>query len=436
MSSTQQKIPDNFEFEKHLYYKKIINPETERLKNHIFVRTNSYVEKVVAFSIDLILNKKFPNVVLSAVSKNMDKAVFIAELIKRKLKGVSQQTSLGILEFKEVYVPKKKTPERWEFLMDRNATVLSIILDYRDTIDITHYGYQRPLPLNLVSTKNPRDYVLMIINQSKNQNKKYRNKYKNKNDNDNVYRPRKRRVQYDNKKFKKEYTKVKVKKNSNRWDCPEKSEPTKDKKIEKIDSEEKKKPLEEDIQKIDKIENDDKSYEQKKDNKNKKKTKQGKQYNDDRYYDDDKGYKNDSHHKKGRYYDDDKYYKNDSHHKKDRYYDDDKYYKNDRYYDDDKYNKNDRNYKKDQYYDNDRYYDDDRNSKRDRYYDDDKYYDNGRYYDDDRYYDNQERERSSKKNNKNRRNKKKSGNKNSKNDNNNHKNKPVQGKTQDKQSSN
>ena len=161
-------LPKNFEEVRHLYYKRIIHPENERLKNHIFIRSNSIVRKVVAFSIDLILNKKFPNVILSAISKNMDKVVFIAELIKRKLKNLSQQTSLGTLEFQEVYKPKEHVKGEPEFVVKRKATILSIILDYRDTIDTSHYGYQRPLPLNQVSTKNPRDYVLMIINEYKN----------------------------------------------------------------------------------------------------------------------------------------------------------------------------------------------------------------------------------------------------------------------------
>ena len=164
-------LPEDFDTIRHLYYKNIIHPENERLKNHIFIRSNSIVRKVVAFSIDLILNKKFPNVILSAISKNMDKVVFIAELIKRKLKGLSQQTSLGTLEFQEVFLPKDHVKNRPDYLVKRKATILSIILDYRDTIDTSHYGYQRPLPLNQVSTKNPRDYVLMIINEYKNKRK-------------------------------------------------------------------------------------------------------------------------------------------------------------------------------------------------------------------------------------------------------------------------
>lgn len=171
MSKQEQikaQLPKDFDEVRHLYYKKIIHPENERLKNHIFIRSNSIVRKVVAFSIDLILNKKFPNVILSAISKNMDKVVFIAELIKRKLKGLSQQTSLGTLEFQEVYKPKEHVKGEPEYLVKRKATILSVILDYRDTIDTNHYGYQRPLPLNQVSTKNPRDYVLMIINEYKN----------------------------------------------------------------------------------------------------------------------------------------------------------------------------------------------------------------------------------------------------------------------------
>lgn len=164
-------LPPDFDNIRHLYYKKVIHPENERLKNHIFIRSNSIVRKVVAFSIDLILNKKFPNVILSAISKNMDKVVFIAELIKRKLKGLSQQTSMGTLDFEEVYRPKPHAKGREEFLVKRKTTILTIILDYRNTIDTTHYGYQRPLPLNLVSTKNPRDYVLTVINEYKNKRK-------------------------------------------------------------------------------------------------------------------------------------------------------------------------------------------------------------------------------------------------------------------------
>ena len=160
-------VPEDFENEKHLYRKKVTNQEEERLKNHIFVRCNSIVRKVVAFAIDMMLNKKFPNVKLSAVSKNMDKVIFIVELIKRKVKGLGQQTSLDVLKYKEVYVPKSRKEGLTEVVINREATLLNVILDYRDTVDQEHYGYQRPLPLGMVSQKNPRDYVLMVINEFK-----------------------------------------------------------------------------------------------------------------------------------------------------------------------------------------------------------------------------------------------------------------------------
>ena len=283
-------LPPEFDKVRHLYYKTIIHPENERLKNHIFIRSNSIVRKVVAFCLDLILNKKFPNVILSAISKNMDKVVFIAELIKRKLKGLSQQTSLDTLEFQEVYLPKEHAKEKEEFVVKRKATILSIILDYRDTIDTNHYGYQRPLPLNQVSTKNPRDYVLMVINE-------YKNKRRGRWPGEKVYR---KRGGYNEEVVEKE------EKKGNQWE----------ENYEKEKYPQKKK----------------KSY------KNKKK---------DDYYDD-QGYGNDNYYKKrGNYenYDDydDGYYD-------DGYYNDDNYYnsgkKHSNYNQNKGYNNHKNNYKK------------------------------------------------------------------------------------------
>lgn len=187
MKLAVNEVPAEIENNPDMYVKHINNSDSDRLKNHIFVRSNSIIRKVIAFSMDLILNKKFPNIVLTSMSKNMDKSIYIAELIKQKLKGLSQQSALKTLEYEETYIPIKGHTSQEKIVVYRSVPLLEIVLDYKNTIDINHYGYQAPLPEDKLSQENPKEYILKVMNEFKNKKNVYG--WKN---NDTNYKPKKK----------------------------------------------------------------------------------------------------------------------------------------------------------------------------------------------------------------------------------------------------
>ena len=208
MKISVNNFPEEVKKNPELYKKHVKSSETDRLKNHIFIRTNSIVRKVVAFSLDLIINKKFPNVVLTSISQNMDKTIYIAELIKQKLKGISQQSSLKSLDYEETYIPTKNEEKLEKIVVKRSVPLLEIILDYKNTIDTDHYGYQPPLQAEKISKEDPKQYILNVLKEFKNKKNVYG--WKN---TDSAYRPRK--------------------KNRRKWRQPERFNENKNQKVEK-----------------------------------------------------------------------------------------------------------------------------------------------------------------------------------------------------------
>ena len=83
-----EEVPEDFEENRYQYFKKIRNENQQSVKCYLVIKNNSDVKGCIAFCIDLMYNKQYPHVVLSGINQNIDKAVFIAELLKRKVKNL------------------------------------------------------------------------------------------------------------------------------------------------------------------------------------------------------------------------------------------------------------------------------------------------------------------------------------------------------------
>lgn len=172
-AEVSRKVPEAFKTAPHLYAKSIINPSyADRTKNHIYVKDSTDVKRCVAFLIDLLFNRQYPFVQLSAVNQNMDKAVFVAELLKRKVKGLHQVSALDSLRYDELYSPLDPAGGLAPFLVNKNVTMLNVSL-YRGApkdpgnpaLDFRKLpGYQDPLQIALVSTRDPREYIRFVMN--------------------------------------------------------------------------------------------------------------------------------------------------------------------------------------------------------------------------------------------------------------------------------
>ena len=165
-------IPENFKEEQHHYRKSIQNPDVPRHKNNLFIKKTTDVKKSVAYCIDLIYNKQYPFVKISAISSNMDKAILIVELLKRKIKNLHQINTLETFEFDEVFTPKREEEGRHEFSIKKFSTNLVVKLVRVQPSNIKTYGYQPPIQISLVSTKDPREYINYVLNETREPKKK------------------------------------------------------------------------------------------------------------------------------------------------------------------------------------------------------------------------------------------------------------------------
>jgi hypothetical protein len=165
-------VPEDFLDDNHLYRKKIVNPTTKRIKSHIFIKNQTNIPKCVAYCIDLMYNKQFPYVKLTAISKNMDKAVIIAEQLKRKVKNLHQINELETFHYYEVFTPKEPREQSHQFKIQKYSTTLSIKITRVAPGDKNHYGYQNPLQINLVSSRDPRDYIKRVLEMAREPKKK------------------------------------------------------------------------------------------------------------------------------------------------------------------------------------------------------------------------------------------------------------------------
>ena len=165
-------IPDDFWNQRYMYKKEVRNNGQGKVKCDIVIKQTTDVKRTIAYCIDLMFNKQYPYVKLTALSQNIDKAFFIGELLKRKVKNLHQVTELKTFKFIEIYTPKEQYQDRERFKIEKLSTLVEIQLTRNKPKDVKHYGYQEPLQLNLVSTRDPRDYIKYVLEESRQPKKK------------------------------------------------------------------------------------------------------------------------------------------------------------------------------------------------------------------------------------------------------------------------
>ena len=71
----------------------------------------------------------------------MDKAVFMAELMKRKIKNIHQINELSTFKYYDVFTPRKPSENRYKFKVEKLATCLNIELHRKPPKETKVYGY-------------------------------------------------------------------------------------------------------------------------------------------------------------------------------------------------------------------------------------------------------------------------------------------------------
>lgn len=160
-------IPENFLHFKHKY--RVTTGDNKislNQKSHLEIKESTDVRKCLAYCIDIMFNKEIPHVRLSSVSNNMDRCIMVAELLKRKVKNLHQVNTFQILSYKQVFTPTVKEKGFEKFELQKSKTVLHILLSRQGPSNKTQAGYQKPIGIELVSKKDPRDYMNRVLDET------------------------------------------------------------------------------------------------------------------------------------------------------------------------------------------------------------------------------------------------------------------------------
>ena len=114
-------------------YKKIGTERSDRKKKEsweIFVSQGSKMRSVIPYCLKMLTaNQK---IVLSGTGTQLSKTISIAEIVKRKHKGLTQETSLSYTEFEDHWEPKDKTKGLDSLSVTRHVPTITIILSLNE----------------------------------------------------------------------------------------------------------------------------------------------------------------------------------------------------------------------------------------------------------------------------------------------------------------
>lgn len=168
LDSEEPKIPATYYANKSKYVKSVITNDTTKFSKAVIeVKETTDIKQLIAFSIDLMYNKQFPHVKLRGFGKNMEKCVFVAEQMKRKVRNLHQINVIETIQITERFVPQVEAEGYYAFEKVKNQTVLNITLSRQTPLNLKQAGYQKPLESKFVSTRDPREYIRYVLEEKK-----------------------------------------------------------------------------------------------------------------------------------------------------------------------------------------------------------------------------------------------------------------------------
>ncbi|GLJ09051.1 hypothetical protein SUGI_0100790 [Cryptomeria japonica] len=118
-------------------------PETAINQNEIRVTTQGLIRNYISYASSLLQDKTTPEIVLKAMGQAISKVVAIAEIIKRRVPGLHQITSISSTSITDVWEPIEEGLLPLE--TTRHVSMITITLSTKE-LDATATGYQAPLP--------------------------------------------------------------------------------------------------------------------------------------------------------------------------------------------------------------------------------------------------------------------------------------------------
>ncbi|KAL6315475.1 hypothetical protein AAG906_000768 [Vitis piasezkii] len=130
-------------------------PETPINENEIRITAQGRMRNYITYATTLLQDKGSDEIALKAMGRAINKTVMIAELIKRRIAGLHQNTSIGSTDITDMWEPLEEGLLPLE--TTRHVSVIAITLSKKE-LDISSTGYQPPIPADQVRPWTEYDY--------------------------------------------------------------------------------------------------------------------------------------------------------------------------------------------------------------------------------------------------------------------------------------
>ncbi|CAI0428289.1 unnamed protein product [Linum tenue] len=134
-------------------YQRVEKPkaETPINENEIRITTQGRMRNYISYATALLQEKGSSEIVLKAMGRAINKTVMIAELIKRRIVGLHQNTCIGSTDITDTWEPLEEGLLPLE--TTRHVSMITITLSKKE-LDTSSPGYQPPIPIEQVKPIN------------------------------------------------------------------------------------------------------------------------------------------------------------------------------------------------------------------------------------------------------------------------------------------
>ncbi|XP_051124368.1 uncharacterized protein LOC127246824 [Andrographis paniculata] len=138
-------------------YQKVERPrdETRIDENEIRITSQGRMRSYITYAMGLLQEKGSDDIVFKAMGRAINKTVTIVELIKRRIVGLHQITSIQSTDIVDTWEPLEEGLQTLE--TTRKVSMVTITLS-RKELDKTNIGYQPPIPADQVKVAAELDY--------------------------------------------------------------------------------------------------------------------------------------------------------------------------------------------------------------------------------------------------------------------------------------
>lgn len=138
-------------------YHKVEKPRTEQPinENEIRITSQGRMRNYITYAMGLLQEKGSSEIVFKAMGRAINKTVTIVELIKRRIVGLHQITSIGSTDITDTWEPLEEGLLPIE--TTRHVSMITITLSMKE-LDTSSIGYQSPLPADQVKVVPEFEY--------------------------------------------------------------------------------------------------------------------------------------------------------------------------------------------------------------------------------------------------------------------------------------